>query len=450
MPTWGVWVILAGLLTLRALLGAVETSLQQLTDAATKILVLRHPRRGGRIARLKADPEQTAAALRTAMVLCGFTAAAIGVLVPPRLLNTTLTAVLQESSWLVSVTALTAALLVAFIATALDLIARSTALQNPEAFGLSLSWLGVVTKAVMYPAVRVIVGPLNLVLALFGSRVTFQPPPPPLEELERLITAQAKDGELDRNAPALIRGVFELSDKTVRDVMVPRTDVVAIALATPVPQILQLVAEQNHSRIPVYDEDMDRIIGVLHVRDLVPMLQTPGLIVLRDVIRPVVFVPWVKPIGDLLGEMQKQRIHMAVVVDEYGGFSGIVTLEDILREIVGDIGDEFEEAPKPVERLPDGSYVIDASMHRDEFRRTLDHWLPDGEFETVAGYLSHLAGAIPDVGERFTVNGWTFSVLTKDGPRLDRVQVQRPKTPVERRNSRELDVSSVVAPRPSR
>ena len=170
---------------------------------------------------------------------------------------------------------------------------------------------------------------------------------------------------------------------------------------------------------------------------------------LRVVATFVARAPWVKPIGDLLRDMQRQRIHMAVVVDEYGGFSGIVTLEDILREIVGDIGDEFDEEEKAYEKQPDGSFLVDAMLPREEFTRMFDFRFPDGEFETLGGYLSHMAGAIPDVGDRFTANGWTFVVASKDGPRLERILVTKPKAPLfERRNTKETEMIGAM-PKPS-
>jgi CBS domain containing-hemolysin-like protein len=172
---------------------------------------------------------------------------------------------------------------------------------------------------------------------------------------------------------------------------------------------------------------VDHIVGILHVRDLVPMLQNPELIVLSDLLRPAVYVPWVKPIGDLLRDMQRQRIHMAVVVDEYGGFSGIVTLEDILREIVGDIRDEFDEEVRAFEKQADDSFLVDAMLPVEDFSRAFDFKFPEGDFETLAGFLSHRAGAIPEVGDRTQENGWTFIVHSKEGPKLERVRVVKPK-----------------------
>jgi CBS domain containing-hemolysin-like protein len=170
---------------------------------------------------------------------------------------------------------------------------------------------------------------VNLMLRPFGVRARFEPPPPPLEELERMLAAQAANQKVDASAPELIRSVFELSDKRCRDVMVPRTDVVAVELSASPAEILTLLAEESHSRIPIYKGDIDHIVGCC-TRDLIPLLQHPELIVLRDVIRPAVFVPWIKPVGDLLREMQRRRIHMAMVTDERG-LHGRGDLEDILR-----------------------------------------------------------------------------------------------------------------------
>jgi CBS domain containing-hemolysin-like protein len=411
----------------------METALQGVSDVRVKELERSGSKRARRVRRLKADPEATAAALRSAMVLSGFTAAAIGVLVPPRMLETWLSLV-PRYAWLEWVTPLASAMLVALLATVVDLTFRSAAVQKPEPTALLLSRIGVISVAVFKPLIKSIVLPLNLLLKPFGAKVSFQAPQPPLEELEKQLIRQAQRSELDKGAPQLIRSIFELSDKTCRDVMVPRTEIVAIDVSTPLPDILQLISEENHSRIPVFRDDVDHIIGILHVRDIVPMVQHPELILLRDLLRPVAYVPWVKPIGDLLRDMQRQRIHMAVVVDEYGGFSGIVTLEDILREIVGDIRDEFEDDEKSVEKQADDSFLVDALLPIEDFARAFDFKFPEGEFETLGGFLASLAGSIPELNDRFTHNGWVFIVQVKAGPRLERIRVVKPKLP-ERRAS---------------
>jgi putative hemolysin len=439
MPTWGTWVLLGGLLSVRGLAAAMESALQASSDFKLRELANGGSRRAQRVLKLRGDPEVTAAALRSAMVLSGFLATALVVMAAPGVLGMTLDQVFA-SPWLSWSVPLVSALCMALIATLFDVTFRSAAVTRPDAWALLLSGVASATVLVLYPLVKGLSWPLNLLLKPFGARVSFQAPPPPLEELEKQLIRQAQEQEVDKGAPQLIRSIFELTDKTCRDVMVPRTEVVAIDLSTPMDTLLQLIAEENHSRIPVFQDDIDRIIGILHVRDIVPMVQNPELIILRDLLRPVVYVPWVKPIGDLLREMQRERIHMAVVVDEYGGFSGIVTLEDILREIVGDIRDEFEEDVRAFEKQADGSFLVDASLPVEDFSRAFDFKFPEGgEFETLGGFLSHLAGAIPELNDKFTHAGWTFFVHSKEGPRLDRVRVLKPKpaTAGERRPSHE-------------
>jgi CBS domain containing-hemolysin-like protein len=199
--------------------------------------------------------------------------------------------------------------------------------------------------------------------------------------------------------------------------------VVGLDITTSPHEILRILAEENHSRIPVYQDDIDHIVGVLHARDLIPLLQHPELIVVSDIIRPAHYVPWMKPMGDLLREMQKKKIHMAMVVDEYGGFMGIVTLEDILREIVGDIPDEFEVEKKQIDKQADGSFLVDAGLEVADFGKAFGFSLPDGDYETLGGFLSSLAGSLPEVGERFAFNGWQFIVHSKQGPRLGRIRL---------------------------
>ena len=259
----------------------------------------------------------------------------------------------------------------------------------------------------------------------------FALPQPPLEELERAIAEYARSGGTpsDQSTSELIKAVFEFRGKVARDVMVPRTEVIAIDVDTPVPEILRLLAEEGHSRLPVYRESLDQVVGTLHARDLVPLMEHPGLIVLRDLIRPPHFVPWSKPVDQLLREMQRRHIHMAVVVDEYGGVMGICTLEDVLEEIVGELRDEFEVAEgKGVEAHADGTYTIRADTPVAEFNRLAGGDLPlDGQYETIGGFLNALAGAIPVSGDRFFHRGWLFTVSEANPRRVLRVRAARVK-----------------------
>jgi CBS domain containing-hemolysin-like protein len=202
-----------------------------------------------------------------------------------------------------------------------------------------------------------------------------------------------------------------------------------VEIETPVPEIIRLLAEEGHSRMPVYREDLDHIEGVLHARDLVPLLAHPELIVLRDLVRPAHFVPWSKRIDQLLREMQRRKLHMAFVVDEFGGVMGICTIEDVLEQIVGEIQDEFEdEEARPVEEHGDGSFTVQGAASIAEFNRAADADIPEDQgFETVAGFINSLAGAIPVRGDRFHWRGWTFIVADADPRKVTKLRAAKVK-----------------------
>ena len=427
MPSWALWPGCVVLLLLRAMMAAAESALSGVSDLKAKELATLHGRPGRRVLRLRTQREMTASSLRIGMVLSGFLAAGVGALAPPAMVQFDVSRLGGIGGALAA--PLAGVLFVGLLAAVADVTARAIASTDPESAALRLSWLPGLLSAVLGPFARVLLAGVNLVLRPFKIRARFEPPPPPLEELERMLAAQAANQKVDASAPELIRSVFELSDKRCRDVMVPRTEVIAVEVSTPPTEILRILAEESHSRIPVYRDDIDHIVGVLHARDLIPLLQHPELIVLQDLVRPAVFVPWIKPVGDLLREMQKRRIHMAMVTDEYGGFMGVVTLEDILREIVGDIADEFEQTESLIDKQPDGSYLVDAMLEVEEFAEAFGLPLPEGEYETLGGYLSSLAGSIPEVGDRFTYDGWQFTIASKQGPRLGRVRMTRLKAP---------------------
>jgi CBS domain containing-hemolysin-like protein len=251
--------------------------------------------------------------------------------------------------------------------------------------------------------------------------------------MERALSEYARSQGQGAATSELIHAVFQFREKVARDVMVPRAAVEAVELDTPASEIIRRLAEEGHSRLPVYQGHLDQIVGVLHARDLVPMLAHPDLIVLRDLLRPAHFVPWSKPVEQLLREMQRKRLHMALVVDEFGGVMGLCTIEDVLEEIVGEIKDEFEEEDggRAVEPHADGSFTVLGTTLIAEFNRATGAGLPeDGDVETVAGFLNSLAGAIPARGDRFFWHGWIFTVSEADPRRVTRVRaVRAPPSP---------------------
>jgi CBS domain containing-hemolysin-like protein len=317
-----------------------------------------------------------------------------------------------------------AALLLALVAFAAVLAvaatARSVGAANGEAIALLL--------APSFRAAQLGLRPLARLLA--GKRVRFSLPRPPLDEMERaLAEATRSSGRGAESTTELIHNVLEFREKVARDIMVPRTDAVAIEIDTPVPDIIRLLAEEGHSRLPVYRGSIDQVVGVLHARDLVPLLAHPELIVLRDLIRPAHFVPWSKPVDQLLREMQRRHFHMLFVVDEYGGVMGLCTLEDVLAEIVGEMpGDIERDDGRPVEPHADGSFTVQGWTPIADFNEAAHAQLPtDHGAETIAGFVNSLHGAIPAKGDRLLWRGWAFTVVEADARHVTRVRAVRVK-----------------------
>ena len=272
--------------------------------------------------------------------------------------------------------------------------------------------------------------PLRAVVSALSGKGRYSLPPPPLDEMERALAEYAKrtPGPGGEATSELIHNVFEFREKVARDVMVPRTEVVAVEVDAPVPEIIRVLAEEGHSRMPVYRENLDQIEGVLHARDLVPLLAHPELIHLRDVLRPAHFVPWSKPIDQLLREMQRKHLHMAFVVDEHGGIMGLCTIEDVLEQIVGDIRDEFDEESRPIESHADGTYTVLGDASVADFNASAAADLPEDQgFETMAGFLNSIAGAIPAKGDRLHWKGWAFTVADADPRRVTKIRAGRVK-----------------------
>jgi magnesium and cobalt exporter, CNNM family len=315
------------------------------------------------------------------------------------------------------------ALLASVVSLVLAGWARGIGARHGEAVAVAL--------AVPFRGLRTALLPLSWVVrALAGRRARYSLPRPPLEEMERALAewARATPGAGAEATSELIHRVFEFREKVARDVMVPRTEVVAVEVDTPVPEIIRVLAEEGHSRMPVYRGSLDQIEGVLHARDLVPLLAHPEVIVLRDILRPAHFVPWSKPIDQLLREMQRRRLHMAFVVDEHGGIMGLCTIEDVLEQIVGDIQDEFDVESKAVEAHSDGTFTVQGQTPISEFNAAAAADLPEDQgFETVAGFLNALAGAIPSKGDRFFWKSWAFTIADADPRRVTKVRAARVK-----------------------
>jgi magnesium and cobalt transporter len=232
---------------------------------------------------------------------------------------------------------------------------------------------------------------------------------------------------IDRDACEMIEGVLEVSGSQVRDIMVPRAQIDVVNRDARFGDILAAVIESAHSRFPVIGESRDEVIGILLAKDLLPYTMGGREFSIRDVLRPALFVPESKRLNVLLREFRSSRNHMAIVVDEYGGVSGIVTIEDVLEEIVGEIHDEYdvEEDEDEIESGPDGSHLLRALTPIEDFNQEFNARLSNEEFDTIGGLLMGACGHLPKVGELIDLGGFRFEVMEADNRRLHKLRVER-------------------------
>lgn len=245
------------------------------------------------------------------------------------------------------------------------------------------------------------------------------------EELQYLLDQGKESGALEDNEHELIKNVFDFNERVVKNIMVPRTKISGIELNTSKDEVIKTIIGEGYSRLPVYDDVIDKIIGIIHAKDVLPLLADHKDWTLNDIIRKPYFVPETKKINDLLSELQQKRIQIAIVLDEFGGTAGMVTLEDIVEEIVGEIQDEYDEEKPTVEKISETEFVINAYATVYDVNEYLPHDLPEDEdFDTVGGLVSHAFGRIPEVGDSEECYGYLFTILKKTEQNIETVKLE--------------------------
>lgn len=249
------------------------------------------------------------------------------------------------------------------------------------------------------------------------------------EDIRELMDAGEEKGVIEGIEKDMINNIFAFGDRTAEDMMTPRTEVVALDVEDSLQEALRTAVEEGFSRIPVYEEDIDHVIGLLHVKDLLPYVgkSLPADLSLRSLMREAHFIPGTKNCQDLLAELAEKRIHLAMVVDEYGGLAGIVSMEDLLESIVGNIQDEYDDEEDEVKQRADNSFEVDGAMAVAEVGELLGIAFPEGDYETLAGFLIDQLGCIPAADEQAVVEyaAWIFTVLRMDERRIDLVHIRK-------------------------
>lgn len=245
------------------------------------------------------------------------------------------------------------------------------------------------------------------------------------EELETIIDTGQETGLIDEDENEMIHRIFEMKDIVVREVMVPRTDIEALEVSATVEDAAKLVVKVGHSRIPVYEENIDKVVGIIYAKDLLKYwISKSKTDKIRDLMRKPLFVPETKNIDDLFKELKARRIHIAIVVDEYGGTSGLVTIEDLIEEIVGDIQDEYDIEEEEFIVIAEGEFIADARIDIDDLSDKLGTTILKEDYDTLGGFLVHMSNKIPAVNDVITYENVEFTIIEADERRVAKVGIR--------------------------
>lgn len=306
-----------------------------------------------------------------------------------------------------------------------ELAPKSLAIQRPVGTTMGVAVPLRFFYIVFRPIIWVLNGFANFLLRLMGLRVNPGEGHHSSEELQYLLDQGRESGALNLAEHELIKNVFDFNERIVKNIMVPRTKISAVEINCPPDELIDKVTREGYSRIPIYDDNIDQIIGIIHTKDLLPILAKGKELVLKPIIRKPFFIPETKKINDLMAEFQQRRLQIAIVLDEFGGTAGMVTLEDIVEELVGEIQDEYDEETPIVEQLSETEYMVDASANIHDINEFLPHDLDEStDYDTLAGLVSDLFDKIPDVGETKSHKRYIFIVMKKTQQNIEFVKLE--------------------------
>ncbi len=420
-----------------------EIALISLRDSQAKGLEGRG-RRGAIVAKLNSDPNRFLAAVQVGVTLTGFMSAAFGGAtlagrLAPVLERRGLSPGAADAVALVIIT-----LAISYVSLVVgELAPKRLALQRAESISLAVAPTVDRIAKLARPVIWLLSISTNVVVRLFGGDPTAQREQISDAEIRDLVSGSPTLGAEERQ---IVEEVFEAGDRQIREIMVPRTEVDFIPAQTPAYKAAQFAMERRHSRYPVIGESSDDIVGFVHVRDLFDPAMAGRTVRISELVREVFMLPATRQLLSALTDMRREGAHLAIVVDEYGGTAGIVTLEDLVEEIVGDIRDEYDVDEPETTRSMTGELELDGLLNLDDFEDETGLTIPEGPYETVAGYIVQQLGHVPSIGETASIDGHVLTVVELDGRRVARVKVAPvgPSTPAPAEQPEEaaVDVGS--------
>jgi CBS domain containing-hemolysin-like protein len=308
----------------------------------------------------------------------------------------------------------------------LDALPRLIVAGAPEAWGLRLVPVVGGLRAVFGPLAWAVDRSLRAVVHTNGDDEADQ-----TDEILRLAEIET-DGDIEEDEREMIRGIIQLDETTAREIMAPRIDIVGLDVNETLDDALKLIVARGFSRIPLYDETIDNILGIVYAKDLLRCVTEDRKPALKDIARPAYFIPESKRVDELLAELRQSKVHIAIVVDEYGGTAGLVTIEDLLEEIVGEIQDEYDREEAPIERVSDVEAILDARVSIDALHELFGVEIDDEDYDSIGGFVYHHLGKVPVAGDEVRVDGLTLRVLSVLGRRIKKVRAKKTAHEAER------------------
>jgi putative hemolysin len=415
----GILAAILGLIVLAGFLALAETSLTRMNRIKATTLEEQGLRGAGLLARLVEHPERFLNPVLLLLLICHIVASIlVGILFE------------QYGAWGVVLATFVEVVVIFVLAEAAP---KTWAVQHPERAALLAA--PIVAAIVNFPPIRLLarflIGLSNVILPGKGLQTG---PFVSEEELLATVDVATEDEIIEKEERALIRSIIEFGDTVAREVMVPRPDMLAVEGRDKVADVLEVAIAAGYSRIPVYDQGIDDVIGIVYTKDLMRAVRDAEGTdrSARDLARKAEFVPEGKKVAELMREMQKDKFHIAIVVDEYGGTAGLVTLEDLIEELVGEIVDEFDVEEPSIEALAGGAYRVNARMPLDEVNELLGADFPEGDWDTIGGFVFNLLGHVPAEGEAVHHDGYRLAAEKVQGRRIGRVRiVAAPKPDLE-------------------
>lgn len=429
---WLEAILIVALILANGFFAASEIAVIAMRKSRIDALVEKGVRSAGIVARLKNDPDRFLATVQIGVTVVGTLASAIGGAAAIDYVRPQIEAMpFPFSSWAQAIALLIVVLPISYLSLVLgELVPKSLALRYSERIACFVAWPIDLLARLSALFVKALTASSNAVLRIFGGRdiegATFIS----VDEVKSLIREGAAKGIFNETEQELIHSVFEFADTPVKAVMIPRTEIHSLEAHASLAEVAKSFIESGFSRIPVYEGELDTIIGILYNKDVFKALVDKSEFRVREHLHPAFFVPSTLPISELLKQLQRRRLAMALVVNEFGEVEGLATLEDLVEEIVGEIRDEYDREERgPVERLPDGSMVIQGSALLKDLKT--DFTLPFEEspdYHTLAGFMLAQLKRIPRAGEWVEDNGYKLTIVDMEGRRITKIKIERVAT----------------------